>query len=363
LLPGGVMNPDALRMQPKAVEFVQAFFYAGKPLPNGFSIPATPYGDTFVIPGAGGFRKHSSVAPRLGMSWDLFGNGKTAIKANWGRFYFNTGLAGSEVNPAQSLTYTFNWVDRNNDKQFTMDEIGTFNSNAGGTGNTIDPNIKHTYTDSTSVWVEHELVKDIGVRLGYTYKSDGNSSQAVEQQRLGSLYTSQVLVADPGVDGLTGTADDGPSFVVFDTEGTPPASRTILQTTDGIIAIDRAIDFTITRRLRNNWSVMVNYLYNWDRDRGAPQNPNQERFNDNTVTNQVMIHPDRVAGGDHTMFVCGNDLEAKAVAIGLLEQMGWRDIRDLGDLTNARGMEEYVVLWVRLYGALGTGDFNVKVVH
>jgi carboxypeptidase family protein len=271
------------------------FFYAGAPLPNGYSIPATPYAGTFVIPGAGGFREHSSVAPRLGLSWDLFGNGRTAIKANWGRFYFNTGLAGADVNPAQSLTYTFNWTDRNGDKQFTMDEIGTFNSNTGGTGNTIDPNIKHTYTDSTSVWVEHELVKDIGVRLGYTYKSDGNSTQSVEQQRLGSLYTSQVLVADPGVDGLAGTADDGPSFVVYDTEGTPPVSRTILQTVDGIIAIDRALDFTITRRLRNNWSVMVNYLYNWDRDKGRPQNPNQERFNDNTVTNQVF----RVVGSYH----------------------------------------------------------------
>ncbi len=32
LLPGGVMNPDALRMQPKAVEFVKAFFDAGKPV-------------------------------------------------------------------------------------------------------------------------------------------------------------------------------------------------------------------------------------------------------------------------------------------------------------------------------------------
>jgi protease I len=32
LLPGGVMNPDALRMQPKAVEFVKAFFEAGKPV-------------------------------------------------------------------------------------------------------------------------------------------------------------------------------------------------------------------------------------------------------------------------------------------------------------------------------------------
>src|SRR5207253_10726153 len=32
LLPGGVMNPDALRMQPKAVEFVKVFFDAGKPV-------------------------------------------------------------------------------------------------------------------------------------------------------------------------------------------------------------------------------------------------------------------------------------------------------------------------------------------
>jgi protease I len=32
LLPGGVMNPDKLRMEPKAVEFVRAFFEAGKPV-------------------------------------------------------------------------------------------------------------------------------------------------------------------------------------------------------------------------------------------------------------------------------------------------------------------------------------------
>jgi protease I len=32
LLPGGVINPDELRMQPKAVEFIRAFFDAGKPM-------------------------------------------------------------------------------------------------------------------------------------------------------------------------------------------------------------------------------------------------------------------------------------------------------------------------------------------
>jgi protease I len=31
-LPGGVLNPDALRMQPRAVAFVKAFFDAGKPV-------------------------------------------------------------------------------------------------------------------------------------------------------------------------------------------------------------------------------------------------------------------------------------------------------------------------------------------
>lgn len=32
LLPGGVMNPDKLRMQPRAIEFVKEFFDAGKPV-------------------------------------------------------------------------------------------------------------------------------------------------------------------------------------------------------------------------------------------------------------------------------------------------------------------------------------------
>jgi len=32
LLPGGVMNPDQLRLEPRAVEFVRSFFQSGKPV-------------------------------------------------------------------------------------------------------------------------------------------------------------------------------------------------------------------------------------------------------------------------------------------------------------------------------------------
>ena len=53
------------------------------------------------------------------------------------------------------------------------------------------------------------------MRVGYTYKSDGNNSASVEQNRVVSLYTSQVRVDDPGPDGIAGNSDDGAPFIVL----------------------------------------------------------------------------------------------------------------------------------------------------
>lgn len=83
----------------------------------------------------------------------------------------------------------------------------------------------------------------------------------------------------------------------------------------------------------------------------------------NTVNCEVMVDPARI-GADTDVFVSGNDAEAKARVTGFLrEQFGWKTVIDLGDLTTARGTESYLLLWVRLYGALGTPDFNVKLVR
>ena len=41
---------------------------------------------------------------------------------------------------------------------------------------------------------------------------------------------------------------------------------------------------------------------------------------------------------------------------------GWWQITDVGDITAARGTEMYLPIWLRLWGVLGTGVFNVKVV-
>jgi predicted dinucleotide-binding enzyme len=82
----------------------------------------------------------------------------------------------------------------------------------------------------------------------------------------------------------------------------------------------------------------------------------------NTVNANVMVDPGRVKG-DHDLFVCGNDAAAKARVIRLLkDEFGWKSVNDIGDITAARGTESYLHLWLRLYGALQTGDFNVHVV-
>jgi predicted dinucleotide-binding enzyme len=80
----------------------------------------------------------------------------------------------------------------------------------------------------------------------------------------------------------------------------------------------------------------------------------------NTVTARVMVEPASVAGGDHTMFVAGNDEPAKAEAVELLRSFGWRDVLDLGDVSAARGLEAYLLLWIRGMQTIGP-MFNVKV--
>ncbi|MDP9239301.1 MAG: NAD(P)-binding domain-containing protein [Actinomycetota bacterium] len=81
-----------------------------------------------------------------------------------------------------------------------------------------------------------------------------------------------------------------------------------------------------------------------------------------TMNCDVMVDPS-IIPGSHTVFICGNDAEAKAQVVGMLSSFGWpaADIMDLGDLAGARGTEMYLPLWLRLWAATGTGHVNIKV--
>ncbi|HEX6256384.1 MAG TPA: NAD(P)-binding domain-containing protein [Euzebyales bacterium] len=83
----------------------------------------------------------------------------------------------------------------------------------------------------------------------------------------------------------------------------------------------------------------------------------------NTINAYVMVDPKQLAGGDHTVFVSGNDPAAKTQVTELLRSLGWSDVIDLGDITTARGTEMYLPLWARLWAATQNPMFNIKVVR
>ena len=84
----------------------------------------------------------------------------------------------------------------------------------------------------------------------------------------------------------------------------------------------------------------------------------------NTMWCGLMVNPNMIGGGDHTNFICGNDAETKAKVKSLLKEFGWKEqnILDLGDITNARGTEAVLPIWLRVWGATQNGAFNFKVV-
>jgi predicted dinucleotide-binding enzyme len=82
-----------------------------------------------------------------------------------------------------------------------------------------------------------------------------------------------------------------------------------------------------------------------------------------TMNAYLMVDPAQLAGADHTVFVCGDDAEAKQAVTELLRSFGWTDIVDLGDITASRGTEMLMPIWLRLFGALQKPIFNYKIVR
>ncbi len=82
----------------------------------------------------------------------------------------------------------------------------------------------------------------------------------------------------------------------------------------------------------------------------------------NIVNCEVMVDAKR-SGGDPTMFVSGNNAEAKKEVTAILTKFNWNDVIDLGDITTSRGAESLLPIWIRTWVATGNGHFAFKIVR
>jgi hypothetical protein len=127
---------------------------------------------------------YSFLGPTVGASYDIFGDGKTAVKASFGlygdgaptwHYYYD--------HPAGTPVFDFYWWDLNNNgqpdapPQDTYKHFGATPLTMKGTGwkKIIDPDVKAGYTQEATIHFEHELFSDFRLTLGYIHKSRKNS--------------------------------------------------------------------------------------------------------------------------------------------------------------------------------------------
>ena len=120
---------------------------------------------------------------RAGASYDLFGNGKTAIKTSVGKFVAQEALGfAASVNPLGGQADARNWndLDRNGTifdaaGNVQTNELGvTANNNFGipGLGTTqFDPALPRPTNWEESVSVQHALFPRVSVTAGYYHRS------------------------------------------------------------------------------------------------------------------------------------------------------------------------------------------------
>jgi hypothetical protein len=207
------------------------------------------------------------IVPRFGATYDLGGDGKTVLKANWGRFYFNPGVnLADSINPNSSDQYVeYNWTDSNNDRIFQPGEQGVEVGRAGGTaGAAIDPNLVNPHTDEASFFVERAVLADLGVRAGFVYKKDSDGWQRLNASRRYENYTIPVSVVDPGPDGNAATtADNGPNLNLLNLDDTTRPANQVTETVPGYQGTYKTVEISANKRYGNRWSMNSSFSYTW----------------------------------------------------------------------------------------------------
>lgn len=82
----------------------------------------------------------------------------------------------------------------------------------------------------------------------------------------------------------------------------------------------------------------------------------------NSISAHLMVDPANLQQ-KHSVFIASNDEAAKCEVTTLLQNFGWQDIIDLGDLSACRAMEQLIPLWMSLEQKFGGPQFNLAVIR
>jgi hypothetical protein len=204
-----------------------------------------------------------NVTPRLGASYDLFGNGKTAVKFSLGKYLEGpnltsfTRLANPAANIAVSASRT--WNDANGDFIPQASELGPLNVATFGLPNVITTYSPSALTTRGYNWevtgaLQHELRPGVSLSVSYARRSYGNIRATQNQDVTSASYSPYCVTAptDPRLPGgggnqLCGYYDVNPQFFGL--------TKNVIQVEPGAQDIYNGVDFTESVRLPRGITV------------------------------------------------------------------------------------------------------------
>jgi hypothetical protein len=234
-------------------------------------------------------------APRLGVSYNLSGDGKTVVKATWGKYNHTPGDDFSAAyNPNTEIATTYRWRDLNNNGDYDAGEVnlsttGTdFVTITGASNNIFNPDLKNPYTIQSTLGLERELANNFGARFLYVYVKQHQlfDSNGVNVLRPYSAWDRPIATRDPGPDGVTGNADDGPAMTIYDYDpayrGGTFVGNKRLNRPDDRAPVSQTFEAVLNRRSSARWglsaSASATKTHNWSVP--IPSSPNDEINNE-----------------------------------------------------------------------------------
>lgn len=219
----------------------------------------------------------NTFAPRLGAIFDLTGDGKTALKASFSRYYIANILQWFvTVNPNSFITWRVRYcVDPATGKWRPVDPTSPYYMyNFSATAEaTMDPDVKSPYLDEFIVSVERELITDMRLGLRYIRKWDRNLLEGVNLNTLDyeKYKTGNYDILDPAIwlnyTPVTVTDPYYNQKVTFWNQiSTAVPSRPFYTNPPGAKRDYDGVEVTLDKRFSNRWSMSASFV--WQKSRG-----------------------------------------------------------------------------------------------
>jgi hypothetical protein len=238
------------------------------------------------FPGADSGARYNNWSPRLGLTYDLRGNGKTILKASGSRYYGIGMFTASALEPTgTTTTLRFPWKDLNGDKVVQANELQVFqadgrtlallNSPAGYDPNNpaspvttaiVDPHLKNDSTDEAIVGMDHELMNNFGIGARFIYRKYHQLCGSAQQGCFGSAVryldsTANYTGPVPFTAACGNATCDQPSYTGYYFNGPAQHTNTIEENIDTYRTY-KGLELTARKRLSHRWMMSSSYVYN-----------------------------------------------------------------------------------------------------